>query len=192
MMNAGKGSVLSVFKALVWVAWLGTLLVTLYLAVGVIFGSLDARVVSPWIGAKPWDTGLAIGISPETLAPDQWRSFCFTVGTWNVAGAASALFAVDQVRKIMGSDMTRSPFTSHNMRRVRIAGVAVMCGAVAKALRDTAFGRFVEANVKIDGALVGYVSDLGLSTAFLGLMILAVAEVMRHGVMLQEEQDLTV
>ena len=47
-------------------------------------------------------------------------------------------------------------------------------------------------SVKIPGVSIGYVSDLGLSTAFLGLMILAVAEVMHHGVRLQEEQDLTV
>jgi hypothetical protein len=48
------------------------------------------------------------------------------------------------------------------------------------------------ANLKVPGIEVMYRTDLGLATAFIGLMVLAVAEVMRHGVRLQDDQDLTV
>jgi hypothetical protein len=102
------------------------------------------------------------------------------------------LAAVDQVRRIVTADLRTSPFTAANARRIRIAGIAVILAAVAKALRDLAFARFLTANVSIPGIHVGYMTDLGVSTAFLGVMILGVAEVMRHGVKLQEEQDLTV
>ncbi|MEX0974699.1 MAG: DUF2975 domain-containing protein, partial [Bacillota bacterium] len=133
-----------------------------------------------------------LGISWESLAPSQWSSFCLSVGIWSLAGTILVLIAVDQVRRIVGGASDKSPFTAANARRVKIAGIAVVCAATAKAFRDLAFAHFITSNVKVPGIQIGYVSDLGLSTAFLGLMILAVAEVMRHGVKLQEDQDLTV
>lgn len=191
-MDARRSSALPFCRGLVWVAWAGTLLAGLYLAVGVPSGALDARMVNPWLGVGPWDSGLVIGFSRESLAPQQWRSFCLSVGIWSLAGTLSVFTAIDQVRKILMEDPAKSPFTAGNARRVRIAGIAVICAGVAKALRDLAFAHFVAKNVRIPGTQVGYVSDLGLSTAFLGIMILAVAEVMSHGVKLQEDQDLTV
>lgn len=191
-MNTGTSTALSVFRGVVWVAWIGTILAVLYLAVGVPSGATDARMVNPWIGVGPWDTGLVIGVSREAITPGEWRSFCLRVGVWNLSGTVSVLVAVDQVRRILGGDMTKSPFTSANARRVRIAGIAVICAAGAKAGRDIVFSKFVAESVRISGAQVGYLSDLGLSTAFLGIMILAMAEVVRHGVKLQEDQDLTV
>ncbi len=191
-MNTGTSSAVSVFRGVVWVAWVGTILTAVYLAIGVPSGATDARMVNPWISVGPWDTGLVIGVSREAMTADEWRSFCLRVGVWNLASTVAVLVAVDQVRRILSGDMTKSPFTSANGRRVRIAGLAVICAAGAKAGRDIVFGRFVAESVRISGAQVGYLSDLGLSTAFLGIMILAMAEVMRHGVKLQEDQDLTV
>ncbi len=96
-------------------------------------------------------------------------------------GSALSVFRSLQVRRILSGSLDKSPFSAANARHVRIAGLAVICAAAAKALRDLAFARFITSNVKIPNVRVGYVSDLGLSTAFLGLMVLAVAEVMRTG-----------
>jgi hypothetical protein len=144
------------------------------------------------LGVNPWSPGLVLAIPWESLSPAQWRSFCLSVGFWSFAGGASALAAVDQIRRILSGASGATPFTTANAGRVRNAGVAVLAAAAAKALRDIAFGSFVSANVKVPGAQLMYGSDLGLSIGFIGLMVLAGAEVMRHGVRLQEEQDLTV
>ncbi|MGI6631428.1 MAG: DUF2975 domain-containing protein [Bacillota bacterium] len=184
--------ILVIFRVLVLIAWIGLALASLYLAIGVPLGSLNARLVNPWLGVSSWDSGLVIGVSRESLTPEQWRTFCSSVGIWSLGGTLSALVAVEQVRRIVSEPSRQSPFTAKNARRVRNAGLAVFVSAFAKAGRDFAFARFISNNVRITGAQVGYVSDLGVSTIFLGIMILAVAEVMRHGVKLQEDQDLTV
>lgn len=191
-MDRGSTSVLRFFRFLVQIAWIGLILACVYLALGVPSGALDARMVRPWLGVGVWDAGLALGLPWESLAPSQWSSFCLTVGVWNLAGLVAVLVAVDQVRRILSGPIDRSPFTLANANRIRVAGVAILCAAGAKAFRDVAFTRFVVNNVHIAGIQVGYATDLGLSTTFLGLMILAFAEVMRHGAKLQEEQDLVV
>lgn len=191
-MKRENTSILEAFKVLVLVAWVGLILASLYLAIGVPLGSLNAELVNPWLGVAPWYSGLVIGVPRETLTPEQWQTFCFRVGVWSLGGILAVLVAVDQVRRIVFQQADQSPFTAANAHRVRKAGLAVFAAALMKVGRDFAFARFISENVRITGAQVGYLSDLGISTAFLGIIILAVAEVMRRGVILQEEQDLTV
>lgn len=182
----------STLAVLVQIAWVGLILVCLYLAVGIPVGLANPKIIRPWLGVCFWSPGLVIGLPWESLSPEQWRSYLVPVGLWGMIGTASILYAVGQVRRILKDSTCKSPFTSANSERVRKAGLAVLCSAAAKAFRDISFGHFLVANVKVPGVNIGYGSDLGLSTAFLAVMILAVAEVMRRGVNLQEEQDLTV
>ncbi len=191
-MSLDTRSALSTYRTLVKVVWVGLILFCAYLAVGVPLGAMNPRLVRPMLGVNPWSPGLVLAIPWESLTPAQWRSFCLSVGLWSLAGGVAALAAVDQIRRILSGTSGTTPFTAVNARRVRNAGIATLGAAGAKALRDIVFGSFVSANVKVPGAQLMYGSDLGLSTAFIGLMVLAVAEVMRHGVRLQEEQDLTV
>lgn len=191
-MRQGSPSALNVFRILVLVAWAGLVLACLYLVAGVIIGMANPRSIRPWVGVGLLSPGLALGIPWESLAPSQWRSYCLSVGIWSLAATASVLVAIDQTRRILRGRTDETPFTAANARRVRIAGVAVLCSAAAKTFRDFAFASFLVRNVEIPGVQIGYGTDLGLSIAFLGLAVLAVAEVMMHGVRLQEDQDLTV
>ena len=183
---------LSKTRTLVQVAWIGLILMSTYLVIGVPVGLLNPRLIMPWLGVCFWGPGLVIGLPWESLTLAQWRAYLLPVGLWGVVGTASVLYAVDQIRRIVLQPGSASPFTAENAGRIRKAGLAVLCSAGAKVLRDISFGHFIALNVTIPGAQVSYRSDMGLSTLFLGLMILAVAEVMRHGVKLQEDQDLTV
>ena len=168
------------------------MLVFVYLAVGVPVGLVNPRLILPWLGVGFWGPGLVIGVPWESLAPAQWRSYLLSAGLPGIVGTGLILYAVGQIRSILREAGANSPFTPANAHRIRKAGLAVLFSATVKAFRDVCFSNFVAANVAVPGVNVAYRSDLGLSTAFLGLMILAVAEVMRHGVKLQEDQDLTV
>ena len=191
-MSSDIRSALPAYRRLVQVVWVGLMLFCAYLAAGVPLGAVNPRLVRPMLGVSPWSPGLVLGIPWESLTPAQWRSFCLSVGFWSLAGGVSALVAVDQIRRILAGASDSTPFTAANAARVRNAGIAILGSAAAKGFRDLAFGSFVQANIKVPGVNVMYGTDLGLSIAFIGLMILAVAEVVRHGVKLQEEQDLTV
>jgi len=190
-MERKQGTGLTVFRNLVQVAWFGLVLVLAYFSLAVPVALANPRFIRPWLGVGFWGPGLIVGLPWESLTPEQWRSYLLPVGLYGIAGTAAVLYAVHQVRCML-RDTDVSPFTAGNADRIRKAGLSVLCSAAAKALRDVSFGNFMMSNVALPGAKLGYATDLGLSTAFLGMMILAVAEVMRHGVTLQEEQDLTV
>ena len=120
--------ILVIFRVLVLIAWIGLALASLYLAIGVPLGSLNARLVNPWLGVSSWDSGLVIGVSRESLTPEQWRTFCSSVGIWSLGGTLS-LVAVEQVRRIVSEPSKQSPFTAKNAHRVRNAGLAVFVSA---------------------------------------------------------------
>ncbi|MGE5580500.1 MAG: DUF2975 domain-containing protein [Bacillota bacterium] len=190
-MERKQGTGLTAFRNLVQVVWFGLILVLTYLCFVVPVALTNPRFIRPGLGVGFWGPGLIIGLAWDSLTPEHWRSYLLPVGLFGIAGTAAVLYAVHQIRCMLRETGT-SPFTAANADRIRKAGLAVLCSAAAKAFRDVSFGNFVTSNVQLPGAVIRYATDLGLSTAFLGIMILAVAEVMRHGVALQEDQDLTV
>lgn len=191
-MGSRQESALSTYRILVSIVWVGLILLCAYLGIGTAAGMINPRLFRPILAGSPWGPGIALGVPWDSLTAAQWRAFGISVGLWSLVGGLLGLAAVDQVRRILSSASDKTPFTRVNVDRMRNAGLAVFGVAAAKAFRDLAFASFVGANVKVPGIEVMYVTDLGLATAFIGLMVLAVAEVVRHGVRLQDDQDLTV
>ncbi|HHY76048.1 MAG TPA: hypothetical protein GX500_04615 [Firmicutes bacterium] len=62
------------------IAWIGLIVASLYLAIGVPLGSSNLEMVNPWLGVAPWQSGLVLGVPREALTPEQWQTFCFRVG----------------------------------------------------------------------------------------------------------------
>ena len=62
--------ILVIFRVLVLIAWIGLALASLYLAIGVPLGSLNARLV-PWLG---WLMGLWVWLSASPVNPSPQNS----------------------------------------------------------------------------------------------------------------------
>ncbi len=162
-MDTEKERALSALRTLS-IAWVrDCILVLAYLSLGY-YCARKIRTSSARGRRRVLGTGLVIGSPWESITPAQWRSYLLPVGLFGIAGTAAVLYAVHQVRCML-RETDVSPFTATNANRIRKAGLAVLCSAAAKALRDVAFGSFVTSNVAFPGAKIGHVTNLGLSTA---------------------------
>ncbi len=102
------------------------------------------------------------------------------------------LYVLYNLRKIFATLVTENPFDRENVVRIRRIGGAVIAGAVLKSLVQTAFGFFFTHYVSVTGVDFRAKLSLDLTTIFLGLVFLVLAELFRLGSAMQEEQDLTV
>jgi len=85
------------------------------------------------------------------------------------------------------------PFSMGNSRRIKIIGWLVITASVLKALLNFLLGFYFMSLIKLPGLVVEANIRLeDFSGIFIGGIILILAEVFRHGSLLQEEHNLTV
>jgi hypothetical protein len=109
-----------------------------------------------------------------------------------VVSLAVAQTIVGQLRRIFSALRTGSPFTAGNARLIRAIGLVTIGGSVLSALVALLVGYLVTRAIAIPGLEPGIRAGSPMSGVFLGLVILALAEVFRRGAKLQEDQDLTI
>lgn len=114
--------------------------------------------------------------------------FQFSVIFYWLAG----LLVLYQLRGIFATLAAGTPFSGDNVRRIRIIGMAVIAGSLLKTVVYTMIGLHIADLVQVPGLEVQGRIELDLGGIFLGMVVLVLAEVFRHGARLQEEQDLTV
>jgi len=103
------------------------------------------------------------------------------------------LLIIYQLRKIFATLVDETPFTIENSRRITIIGLAIIAATILKAVLTALIGLYFASLINLPG--LGINANIRLEDfggVLIGIIILVLAEVFRHGARLQEEQDLTV
>ena len=99
---------------------------------------------------------------------------------------------IHQLRRIFRALQVESAFTVETAKRIRAIGLIFIGGSLLQSLAAFLVGLMMMNNLVIQGVELNVKSNFHLSDIFIGLVILVLAEIFRHGAALQKEQDLTV
>lgn len=193
-MDLQRNSTLSFVRGLVNVAWVMSMMGVAILVVALLFALFSSSPLPGRVefGLGWWGPGLTVTLPSEALATDLGHRAIVLVLGFTLAASPVLFVILYELRKILRNVADRTPFTLENAARIRYIGFAVLVGATIKDVRDMTVGKFIMDDVKVLGADVGIKVSLGLEIIGMGLLILLLAEIFRHGVRLQEEHDLTV
>lgn len=135
--------------------------------------------------ARVMDAGgqLSVAASPELVV----MALAFAV-----VGLGLVLAVLRQVRALLTAAIAGAPFGGGSARRVRLIGVAIICGELIRALAVLVGSWWARAHVHVPGLSFRASFPLQLGVLGIGVLVVALAEVFRVGAALQQEQDLTV
>jgi hypothetical protein len=102
------------------------------------------------------------------------------------------LWMVTQLRYVFRCLSKRLPFVAENARRIRWVGLAVIFGEIGRAAIVYFWSYYTSLHFTLSGLRFAASADMNPITIVSGLAILAIAEVFREGVRLQEDQSLTI
>jgi hypothetical protein len=105
---------------------------------------------------------------------------------------AVLFFVLHQLRQVVSTAAEGDPFVPENGSRIRALGWVVLVGEVLKAVVSFASSSYLHQQVSLPGMTVEPCFNFQWSTIFLGLVILAIAEIFRAGATMREEQALTI
>lgn len=139
-----------------------------------------------------WGDGEIQRVSGVANFEDPGPSVTIGVGIAIAAGLATAFVSLVLLRRIFTTMTTGTPFLPENVTRIRALGFITIGVGIATGLAEIALGLLVLNNVTSTGIDINYSFKLNLAAVFVGLVILALAEVFRYGTNLQSDSDLTV
>lgn len=139
-----------------------------------------------------WGDGTVGRVSGEAQFDETGVGLAIAAGATIIAGLAAAFVVLILLRRIFTTMMVGTPFLPENVLRIRWLGWIVIVAAIVEQFIKVGLGLLVLNNVDSTGLDIDYRFDLNLAALFLGLIILALSEVFRHGMNLQAESDLTV
>ncbi len=139
-----------------------------------------------------WGEGTLSSASGEANFEDPGVGLAVAAGATIIAGLAVAFVALILLRRIFSTMIVGTPFLPENARRIRWLGYMAIGGALAEQIIEIGLGMLVLNSVSSTGLEIDYHFNLNLAAVFVGLIILALAEVFRHGTSLQTDADLTV
>lgn len=127
-------------------------------------------------------------------------SFDEVGGAWHVVRAVAlaialivpALVSLWLLRAFAKTVADRRPFQSSSVTLIRTIGVLVVASELLWGTTSYLLERSVAAQVTATGVTLGANLSFNIPLILLGLVILAIAEVLRHGIALQADVDLTV
>ncbi|MFD0710446.1 DUF2975 domain-containing protein [Paenibacillus sp. GCM10027626] len=125
-------------------------------------------------------------INPSMFSPK--AAYVVSQLTVIITGFATYLYSIWQIRHIIGSIRNgETPFQSVNVLRLKRLGIVLILHAVfSKLILNILCWLLVNHIFSIN---LGGISLIGILT---GMLVLVIAEVFRHGVLLQEEHDTTI
>jgi hypothetical protein len=161
--------------------------------------SVPARMWPPE-GVVRLDSGIA------TIRVDPWayltyqpasRSFVAVTAVVSYSWWACAVLALLQFRRAFTNLAAGTPFPRDNIRRIRVAGWAILGTAAIDLIIDAAMFGLMRLTTTVAGgpAVVPWdilVVDFPLATVLAGLAVVILAEIFRAGADLQDDQALTV
>jgi hypothetical protein len=179
--------VLAVAAAVYFAVWGGA---DINLAVPVSFvpDATTVRLTSPTFGD-------GVIVQAQGMA-----SFDETGGTWHTVRAAMlalllivpSLVSLRLLHRLVGTVADGRPFQASSVNMIRTIGGLVIVSEVLWASSTYLLERSVAAEVVASGVMLGSNLTLNVPIVLLGLVIIAIAEVFRYGIVLQSDVDLTV
>lgn len=191
-MSIKQSRVISVLKVLISIFWyvlIGGIVFLVLLAPVLAFippeifpETVSFTLVTPFMGVEFIDAG-AVNLKAVFLSLDGM------VLLWLALAAAVIYY----LRRIFQSVAAGSPFIPENVTSFRAVGLFVIAGSVLQSIAGALVGLVMMNNlITPAGVHITPRGTLDLGGLFLGLVILALAEIFRYGVELQNEQNLTV
>ncbi|HVC23336.1 MAG TPA: DUF2975 domain-containing protein [Candidatus Dormibacteraeota bacterium] len=108
-----------------------------------------------------------------------------------LVGAAFILVVLHQLRSLVADAKTGSQFGTGSARRVRLIGIAIIVVEVIRALGVLAGSLWAQSHVSSPGLNFRAAFPINLEVVGLGILVVLLAEVLRHGSGLQADHDLT-
>jgi hypothetical protein len=189
----GKKSAASFLTVLLGLAWYAGI------ALGLFFIGLQIYF---YIGNAQWPgESMMLQIETTGMIFRFTEGFQFPVGdsllvyqfTFVLPLIVIGLFIIYHLKKILASLAGEEPFSVENGSRIRYIGWGVIAASFIKAILSFLLGIYFSRVIVLPGLEVSAnlrLIDFGGILA--GLLILILAEVFRHGAVLQEDQNLTV
>lgn len=146
---------------------------------------LKAAAMAPALGREVF--GMMM-IPLKTTSPFLLNTHFFYMCIWLFL----SFYLLGNIRSILSSIRDDMPFTEINVKRIRTIGVLLILIHIADTIHISLNDWWIGHQELYQG--MGTFSTLYIdwSGLFSGLILLLLAEVFRHGLRLQEEQDLTV
>jgi hypothetical protein len=105
---------------------------------------------------------------------------------------AFALWVISELRAVFRSFRHGRPFVPANVRRIRMIGWAMIIGEVVRAAIVAMGSAYAMRHFSADGLRFEVRPDVNVMAIVGGLIVLALAEVFREGVRLDEDRSLTI
>jgi hypothetical protein len=105
---------------------------------------------------------------------------------------AFALWVIGELRAVFRSFRHGRPFVPANVRRIRMIGWAMIVGEVVRASIVMAGSAYAMRHFSAEGLRFDVRPDVNVMAVIGGLIVLALAEVFREGVRLDEDRSLTI
>ncbi|HEY8343707.1 MAG TPA: DUF2975 domain-containing protein [Bacillota bacterium] len=195
MRYLGKNSISSFLRIACNIAWYFNLIMGGVLFLGLFFFTIHGSEILPQL-MKDFSfqaPGLKffIDLRMVTIRPLPRITIVVVFGS-AICFIAVSLFILYQLRKIFSNLVKEEPFVKENVLRVRKIGVIVLVGAVFQSIVEYLIGYFVVQHIIIQGMRL--VPDFGLNFPALlaGLCVLVLAEVLKEGTEIKEDQNLTI
>lgn len=160
------------------------------------------------VPASVWPPEGLVRVEPGlvTVRVDPWayltlrpasRSFVAVTAAVSFSWWACAALMLLQLRRAFTNIAAGTPFPRDNIRRIRVAGWAILGMAAVELVIDAAAAVFYHATTTVAGRPVVFPweivwVDFPLGTILAGLAVLILAEIFRAGADLQDDQALTV
>lgn len=195
MRYLGKNSISSFLRIVCNIAWYIHLILGTLLLLGMVFFTIYGPEITPII-MKDFSfqtPGLKIFIDWEMLTvrplPQCTIVVVFASAIWFIA---MVLFILYQLRKIFANLVKEEPFVKENVLRVRKIGMIVLVGAVIQSIMEYLIGFFVMKHIVIQGIQLVPELELNVPSFLAGLAVLVLAEVLKQGTEIKEDQNLTI
>ena len=105
---------------------------------------------------------------------------------------ALSLYFVKLLRDIVGTVDRNDPFVDENARRVRSIGILIIAYGMMESLSQLALSGYADSMVVPDGFNLNGRLELNVGLLVVGIAVVFLSEVFRHGARIREEQLLTV
>jgi hypothetical protein len=195
MRYMGKNSISSFLRIVCNIAWYIHLILGALLLLGMVFFTFyGPEIILKLIKDFSFQTpGLKILIDWGMLTvrplPKWTIVVVFASAIWAIA---VVLFILYQLRKIFANLVKEEPFVEENVLRVRKIGMIVLLGAVIQSIVEYLIGCFVMRHIMIQGIQLVPEFELDVPSFLAGLAVLVLAEVLRQGTEIKEDQNLTI
>jgi len=197
MKALGRGSIASVLKVVLDIAWVVLWLAAFVIALGtVVYLGVVGAVAAGWAPAEWLDGDSArVRVAGVETTLEGGENMAWTLIVSGLIGAgvfiAGALVIVSRLKRLFANFISEKPFVMENASHLRVIWIAMLTLEVARyAVAGLAVG--LAHLFKAGHGEMSVEFQLQLESWFAIFTLMVLAEVFRVGARMREEQDLTI